>query len=185
MNFGGGHGGRGGFTEDDLKARIYDKRLYGRMLRYLKPYLKWVVISFVILMVVALAELVQPLIQRSAIDDYVVSDKTIAVFTDKAELDAFKQQNQILKLKDYSHGGRHFVILSAKAQNRIDRPVLRELEVKGILSVKKVFLIEDKPEYAAILNKYLRENTAPQPGQDGIPGWFRIGGARSPWSAKT
>ncbi len=178
MNFGGGHGGRGGFTEDDLKARIYDKRLYGRMLRYLKPYLKWVVISFVILMVVALAELVQPLIQRSAIDDYVVSDKTIAVFTDKAELDAFKQQNQILKLKDYSHGGRHFVILSAKAQNRIDRPVLRELEVKGILSVKKVFLIEDKPEYAAILNKYLRENTAPQPGQDGIPGWFRIGGGK-------
>lgn len=81
MNFGGGGGrGRGGFSEDELKGKIYDKRLYGKLLLYLKPYLFWVVVSFLILMVVAAAELIQPLIQRSAIDDHIVSDKLIAVF---------------------------------------------------------------------------------------------------------
>ena len=83
-------GGRGGgFAEDDLKNRVFDKHLYRRMLRYLLPYMKWVVISFLILMVVAGAELVQPLIQQHAIDDYIVSDKNIAIFNSEAEADAF------------------------------------------------------------------------------------------------
>lgn len=179
MNFGGGGGhGRGGFVDDDLKGRIYDKRLYGRMLWYLKPYLLWVVISFLILMVVAGAELVQPLIQRSAIDDYIVSDKTIAIFTDEAEIDAFLDQYKLLKLKKYNHGGRHYLILSAKDQNRIDRPYLLELEQRDILSKGKVFLIEDKAEYTEILNRYLKENPAPHGGKGGLQGWFRIGSGK-------
>jgi hypothetical protein len=79
MHFGGG-GGRGGFQADDIKGKIYDRRLYGKLLAYLKPYLKWVILSFVILMLVAGAEVVLPLIQRSAIDDHIVSDRSIAVF---------------------------------------------------------------------------------------------------------
>ncbi|HNQ44431.1 MAG TPA: hypothetical protein PKI59_08365, partial [Candidatus Cloacimonadota bacterium] len=64
----GGGGGRGGaFIADDLKGKIYDRRLYGKMLHYLKPYLKWVLISFFILMLVAGAEVVLPLIQQTAI----------------------------------------------------------------------------------------------------------------------
>ncbi|MBW6513479.1 MAG: ABC transporter ATP-binding protein/permease [Candidatus Syntrophosphaera sp.] len=176
MNFGGGGpGARGGFTEDDIKGKVYDKRLYGRLLRYLKPYLKWVIISFLILMLVAGAELVQPLIQRSAIDDYIVSDKTIAVFDQEAEVDAFLAKYELLKIKKYSHGGRYFLIISARDQNRIDRPDILDLEARGVIGGGKVFLIVEKDSNLAILGKYLQENTAPQGRIDGLGGWFRVG----------
>jgi ATP-binding cassette subfamily B protein/subfamily B ATP-binding cassette protein MsbA len=173
---GRGGGGRGGFVEDDLKNRVYDKRLYTRLLGYLKPYLKWVVISFLILMVVAGAELVQPLIQRSAIDDYIVSDKNIAIYGKEAEIDAFIARYGTLKLKKYSHGGRYFLILSAADQNKIDRPLLHEMETKGILGKEKVVLIVDKPANASILQEYgLKENTSPGGTKEGLGGWFRVG----------
>ncbi len=178
MNFGGGGGhGRGGFTEDDLKGRIYDRRLYGRLLRYLKPYLKWVVLSFGILMLVAGAELVLPLIQRTAIDDYIVSDKAIAIFPDKAQLQQFLAKYEYLNLKPFSHNGRQFLILAAKDRNRINNTDLQELKEKGILSETTVFLIVDKPENLEILQQYehLQENTSPHGGKNGTRGWFRIG----------
>lgn len=177
MNFGGG-GGRGGFSEDDIKGKIYDRRLYSKMLWYLKPYLKWVIISFLILMVVAAAELVQPLIQRSAIDDYIVSDKTIAIFNNEPAADAFLAKYELLKLRKYSQNGKIFLILPAKGLNRINKPDLRELKDRGVMSGEKVFLIVDKPANIAILNKYLRENTAPNGGKNGLQGWFRVGGGK-------
>ncbi len=179
MNFGGGGGhGRGGFAEDDLKGKVYDKRLYGRMLRYLKPYLKWVVISFLILMVVAVAELIQPLIQRSAIDDYIVSDKRIAIFTDAQDLNSFQQKYKLLKMKAYTENGRTSLIFSAKELNKVDRRDVQDLEQRGILASTKVFLIEDKADNLAILQKYLPENTNPNGGKNGVGGWFRVGNGK-------
>lgn len=179
MNFGGGGGrGRGGFSEDELKGKIYDKRLYGKLLLYLKPYLFWVVVSFLILMVVAAAELIQPLIQRSAIDDYIVSDKLIAVFDQEAEIDAFQAKYKILKLKNYTQNGQYYLIFSANDQNKINRADLKELQDKGILSGNKVFLLEDTAANRAILNKYLRQNTRPRGDEQGLQGWISLGGGK-------
>ncbi len=172
---GGGHGRGGGFAEDDLKNRIYDKRLYGKMLRYLMPYLKWVIISFVILMVVAGAELVQPLIQQRAIDDYIVSDKTIAIFTDEARVDAFLDKYKLLKLKKMASEDKFFVVIPSKEMNKINRVDLQELRQKGIIADSKVFLIKDKASNITILNKYIKENKQPQGGGEKLTGWFRVG----------
>lgn len=173
----GGHG-RGGFAEDDLKNRVFDKHLYGRMLRYLAPYLTWVVISFLILMVVAGAELVQPLIQQRAIDDYIVSDKNIAIFANAAEAEAFLAKYDILNLEAFAHRDRHFLIIPSKEMNKINRPDILDLERRGIMAGAKVFLIEDKPANVAILNKYLRQETAPTGGKNGLNGWFRVGNGK-------
>ncbi|MCB5246975.1 MAG: ATP-binding cassette domain-containing protein, partial [Candidatus Cloacimonetes bacterium] len=170
--------GRGGFAEDDLKNRVFDKHLYGRMLRYLAPYLTWVVISFLILMVVAGAELVQPLIQQRAIDDYIVSDKNIAIFDNAAEAEAFLAKYDILNLEAFAHGDRHFLIIPSKEMNKINRPDILDLEGRGIMAGAKVFLIEDKPANVAILNKYLRQETAPTGGKKGLNGWFRVGNGK-------
>lgn len=172
---GGGPGRGGGFAEDDLKNRVFDKHLYSRMLRYLLPYLKWVVVSFLILMVVAGAELVQPLIQQRAIDDHIVSDKNIAIFASEAEVDAFLAKYELLKLEKLAHGGNFFLIIPSKEMNKIDQPKLDELTRRNILAGAKVYLIEDKPSNVAILNKYLPEVTAPVGGKSGLEGWFRLG----------
>ncbi|MDZ4182697.1 MAG: ABC transporter transmembrane domain-containing protein, partial [Candidatus Cloacimonadaceae bacterium] len=173
MNSWGG-GGRGGFQSDDLKGKVYDRRLYSRMLKYLKPYLGWVILSFVILMVVAGAEVVLPLIQRTAIDDYIVSDKSIAVFESEAEIDSFYGKYEFLKLKRYDYSGKHFLILSAKDRNRIIKTDLSDLEASGNLSKQTVFLLVYKPENVQKLNAIVRENTDPKGSTAGVDGWFRI-----------
>ena len=99
MKGGGDNGiGRPVIEQDEIKNRIFDRRLYGRLLHYLKPYIAGVIGSFLIVMVVSLAELVQPLIQRRAIDDYIVSDKNIAVFQDETTANSFLNKYSYLNL---------------------------------------------------------------------------------------
>lgn len=178
MNHMGGGGGRGGFQSDDIKGKIYDRRLYGKLLAYLKPYLKWVVLSFVILMFVAGAEVVLPLIQRSAIDDHIVSDRSIAVFDTPEALEGFYGKYEDLKLVRYESGGRGILILRAKDRNRINKADLDELKKQGILSDKTIYLLEDKPEHIAVLNKHMREISAPNARKGGLQGWFRLGNGK-------
>lgn len=177
--FGGGGGGgrgRGGFADDDLKGKIYDRRLYGKLLKYLKPYLKWVFLSFFILMFVAGAEVVLPLIQRSAIDDYIVSDKTIAVFENAAQLDAFYGKYTSLRLTRYHSGEKPILILSAKDRNHINKSDLDALQKEHILSPHTVYLLEDKPEHRQSLAKnQIPKVHSPSGEPDGMPGWFAIG----------
>ncbi|HOH98034.1 MAG TPA: ABC transporter ATP-binding protein [Candidatus Cloacimonadota bacterium] len=176
---GGGGGGRGGaFMADDLKGKIYDRRLYGKMLHYLKPYLKWVLISFFILMVVTGAEVVLPLIQRTAIDDYIVSDKTIAIFADQAQYDGFISRYAYMHFKEYTYSGIHFVIISAKDRNKMDKHDLDDLMDQGIISKQTVFLIQAKSEYIEILNSYLAEDQNPEDGIQELSGWFYISGSK-------
>ena len=61
---GGGHSGRGAHFEDELKNKIYDRRLFSNVIHYIKPYLKWVILSFLFLMLISGAEVIIPLIQR-------------------------------------------------------------------------------------------------------------------------
>ncbi|GAB1366896.1 hypothetical protein MASR1M36_17670 [Candidatus Cloacimonadaceae bacterium] len=175
MMHGGGAGGRGGFAADDMKGKIYDRRLYSRMLHYLKPYLKWVIISFVVLMITSGAEVVLPLIQRTAIDDYIVSDKSISIFDSETEYSSFYNRYRKLSFPEYASGNQHYIILGTKDRNKIDRSDLKELEDKGILGKATVYLITDKPENTAILNRYIPQLIDPTAGSEQINGWFRIG----------
>lgn len=173
-----GHGPGGSFSTDDLKVRIYDRRLYGKMMHYLKPYLKWVIISFLVLMLVTVAELILPLIQRSAIDDHIVSDKSIAIFSDEAMYQDFMQRYQVLKLKEYTQSGIHFVVISSSDRHKMDRPHLEELEQSGIISPQTVFLVDDNRVNEDILNKYLIMDENPEDGIRELAGFFRIGGGK-------
>jgi len=174
MHGGGGHGGHSSYYEDELKTKIYDQRLFNNMIRYLKPYLPAVFLSFMFLMLISAAEVIIPLIQRSAIDDYIVSDKSIAIFTDDTEYRNFINRYQKLGFKEYQYGTNHFVVISYKDRNKMNRSDLEELKTKGILSEDTVFLIEDKAKNVNILNKYLQKNNY-LTNQKQLSGWFKIG----------
>ena len=168
------HGGHG-FAKDDLKYRIYDHRLFTRMAHYLKPYLIWVIISFLVLMLVTGSELILPLIERSAIDDHIVSDKSIAIFQDEARYQDFMQRYGFLNLTEYTHEGIHFVVISSAERNRMDRPELNSLEEEGIISGKTVYLVDDKPKNLEILNRYLSLESNPERAIRELDGYFYIG----------
>jgi ATP-binding cassette subfamily B protein len=62
-----------GSAADDVDAQgaIYDQRLAGRLLRYLKPYRKQVLLSVILLAGISLLEVAGPYLTKVAIDTYV------------------------------------------------------------------------------------------------------------------
>lgn len=179
MMHGGGGGGHGrGYVDDDIKGKIYDRRLYSKLGHYLKPYLKWVIISFLVLMLVTGAELVTPLIQQTAIDEHIVSDKTVAIFTSEAEHNDFVSRYKVLKYQDYSHDGSHFVVFAPKERNKIDQPILLDLEERGILSKIPVQLVPDNAHNREIFAERFRLIEKPEEEIDTLDGYFIIGGGK-------
>nr|MDK2850381.1 ATP-binding cassette, subfamily multidrug efflux pump [Candidatus Cloacimonadota bacterium] len=168
------NGGRG-IATDEIKYKIYDRRLFSRMAHYLKPYLIWVIISFIVLMFVTGSELILPLIERSAIDDHIVSDKSIAIFQDEARYQEFMERYQFLKLIEFTHEGIHFVLISSGERNKMGRSELESLEEEGIISSKTVYLIDDKAKNRTILDKYLKFEANPEQAIRELDGYFAIG----------
>lgn len=168
-------GGRGSFSQDDIKGKIYDRRLYGKMLSYLKPYLPMVFLSFFILMFITGAEVIIPLLKRSAIDDHIVSNKTLVVFGDADEAQDFSQRYPAQKLKVYQNDGMAYIVLSTKETNKIDRQDLLAFEKRAMLSPINIYILTDSAKNREILSKYLPQNLQPTVTKAGIEGWFEIG----------
>jgi ATP-binding cassette subfamily B multidrug efflux pump len=59
--------------EDEVLGRSYDARLMRRLLTYLWPYRRQVVVSFVAIVAGALAQLAQPYLMKIAIDQYIAT----------------------------------------------------------------------------------------------------------------
>jgi ATP-binding cassette subfamily B protein/subfamily B ATP-binding cassette protein MsbA len=57
--------------EEKELGRVFDRKIIARLLTLLKPYLKYLIISFVLLIIAALVELIFPNIMRFTIDRYI------------------------------------------------------------------------------------------------------------------
>jgi len=173
---GGGHGGGrgGGFSDDVIQGKIYDSRLYKRLLKYLKPYLWLVILSFFFLMFIAAAELVLPLITKSAIDDHIVSDKALFALQDTKQADIFDSRYKVLKLKKLSFKNQTFIILPTGSRSKLDRPFLKELKNSGRLSTENFYFIINNQQNREILNKYIRNTDNITSPQDKFKGWFQV-----------
>jgi ATP-binding cassette subfamily B protein len=58
-------------TDDDVLGKAYDARLMRRLLEYLRPYWRQVVLAFVTIIVSTVSSLVQPYLIKIAIDRYI------------------------------------------------------------------------------------------------------------------
>jgi hypothetical protein len=57
--------------DDDVVGKAYDARLMRRLLEYLRPYWRQVVLAFVTIIVSTVSSLVQPYLIKIAIDRYI------------------------------------------------------------------------------------------------------------------
>lgn len=62
--------------QEEILGKAYDARLMKRLIRYLKPYTKWVVIAIILTVGVALLSTIRPYLTKIAIDDYIVNKDT-------------------------------------------------------------------------------------------------------------
>ncbi len=63
--------GRPGVQEDELQAKGLDLGLMARLLSYLKPYLRWVALTFMLIIVASTTRQAGPYITKVAVDDYI------------------------------------------------------------------------------------------------------------------
>jgi ATP-binding cassette subfamily B multidrug efflux pump len=175
---GGGRGGHGGFQEDVIQGKVYDSRLYKRLLKYLKPYLWLVIISFFVLSIVTVTELVLPLITKSAIDDYIVSDKALIALTDNAQLQEFDARYKLLKLKSSVFNGTTMVILPTQSRSKLDKPYLDQLKKSGYLSQQNFYFIVETEHNLKTISKYVSNTDGVRNPADKFKGWFRMGNGK-------
>lgn len=65
--------------EEEVLGKAYDARLMKRLIHYLKPYLKWVIIAIVLTVGVALFSTVRPYLTKIAIDNYIANKDTVGL----------------------------------------------------------------------------------------------------------
>jgi ATP-binding cassette subfamily B multidrug efflux pump len=159
---------------DDVKGKIYDRRLYARLLHYLKPYLKWVFLSLFVLLFVAGAEVVIPLIQRTAIDDLIVSNRSLLIFEDEAVPREFVAKYKLPKKQQYQYNDKNFVIITSRNKNQINKTDLDEVARQGFLTSDTFYIIENGSDKIELLNRYMQQVKEPNAGEKGTRGWFRI-----------
>ena len=64
------------YEEEDAIGKVYDARIAGRLLSYLKPYRLQVALSLLMMFAVAALELVPTLLVRYAIDEQILQGRT-------------------------------------------------------------------------------------------------------------
>ncbi len=65
--------------QEEVLGKAYDTRLMKRLIKYLKPYVKWVVFSVLLTVGVALLSTLRPYLTKIAIDNYIVNKDTVGL----------------------------------------------------------------------------------------------------------
>ena len=129
--------------QDELLGKIYDDRLFKRLIRYVFPYMKLVILAFLLLMMNTSVELVLPWLTMRAVDSHIVPDQKI-LRLDNAEYEIFKQKTDLSKFnKIFSHDEAHFIVVSSKNQGYIDKELLKKYRELNIFSEEKVVIFQN------------------------------------------
>lgn len=121
-------------TADTLQTKIYDRKLIGKLLLYLKPYKLYVIISLLLLFLLTAAELSLPLIVRTAVDEHIVPSKNILVFDNEAEYRVFTEKYSSVRFDTYSYEDRYYIIYSSDHKIYFDKDEIEELQERTSVS---------------------------------------------------
>lgn len=67
--------------QEEVLGKAYDARLMKRLIKYLRPYFKWVVIAIVLTVGVAMMSTVRPYLTKIAIDEYIINKDSAGLNT--------------------------------------------------------------------------------------------------------
>ena len=80
--------------QDEILGKMYDSKMFKRLIVYLKPYLIYIIVAFLFLFLNMLADLALPLIVREAVDKHIVpTDKLIKL--DQEMYESFVQNHEM------------------------------------------------------------------------------------------
>jgi|SRR5690554_6226825 len=140
-------------TADTLQTKIYDRRLIGKLLTYLKPYKFYVIASLFLLVLLTLTQLALPLIIRTAVDEHIVPSRHLLVFEDREEFDSFLNSYENVKLAPYSTDDKYYIVIPSDHRMYIDPVDLEYLQESGRYLRGNYFLVPNTEENYNILSQ--------------------------------
>lgn len=66
-------------SQEEVLGKAYDAKLMKRLIRYLKPYSKWVILAIFLTVGVALLSTIRPYLTKIAIDDYIINKDPVGL----------------------------------------------------------------------------------------------------------
>ena len=135
---------------DDLQKKVYDKQLLLRLIKYLKPYAFYVIISFILLLTITAAELALPYITKSAVDDVIVSNKNLIIFNSVIEQTDFQKKYPKIKSKPYHFEEKYYLIFPNTKLNFIRKEDADSLRKNGNL-IRKIVVTDNSEKNRQIL----------------------------------
>ncbi|HOQ80284.1 MAG TPA: ABC transporter ATP-binding protein [Candidatus Cloacimonadota bacterium] len=153
---------------DEILGKIYDKKLYSRLLSYLKPYLKWVVVAMLLLAATAGFELLMPLLTKSAVDNHIMSDKRLLKLegTDYAHFESVHKEG---RFKRFQVSEMNYIIVTTKNSKYISKEDMAYYNQKDLISADKYVFIKANDEINAILQPYETDIVNMQDGSLAVP----------------
>jgi len=139
-----------GFSEDDIKAKVYDSQMMKKLLKYLKPYIFYVFISFLMLILIAAGELAVPAVTKIAVDEHIVANKDLISFDSQLEQQDFKIRYKKVKFKEYAYKNKYYLLFPDQKLSFIAEKEISQLkQQKRLLS--KVTLLKNNTENLVLL----------------------------------
>ena len=146
--------------QDEILGKIYDNKLFKRLIIYLKPYLRYIFVALLLLLFSTIVELVMPLLTKEAVDKHIIPDNRILKL-DESLYTRFKAEVGTKKFKVYSLENEHNIIINSINQNFIPKVFLKELREKQLLSEVKVIIFEDQEVSSDLLSRIAESNVFP------------------------
>ncbi|MCK4694324.1 MAG: hypothetical protein KAT74_01105, partial [Candidatus Cloacimonetes bacterium] len=129
-----------GLSEDIVKGKIYDKVLFKRLVAYLKPYKRLVIISFILLLFITVTNLVSPVIAQRAVDEIIVSNRNLIEFDDEYEKNEVIKKYPKIKFKDFKFNNKFYLLFPNKKIQFIEKNVVKDFIDSGRFYEKIVIL---------------------------------------------
>ncbi len=134
------------YHDDELLGKPYDSRLVKRLLKYVRPYVRYVAVAVFMLVFVAGFELALPYITRLAIDDYIVATSKVidlgAAPSDFATEFVRAHRKDLIPVESAGPGAPDRFVVRSKALSKYDpRDVLKATN-QGLISNSDYYLAD-------------------------------------------
>jgi len=156
--------------QDELLGKIYDGKLFKRMIVYMIPYLRYICIAFVLLLINTGIEMTIPYLTMTAVDKHIVPDQKILQL-DVEDYRKFQATHQeeiaqerfviydvnpvtIFERKEQ----KYYIVVTSKNRHYIHKEFIAELRERGIeISEDKVVILDpvDNSLLPQIQGKYV------------------------------
>jgi len=129
-----------GLSKDTVQGKIYDKDLFRRIIAFLKPYKLLVLISFILLLLITVTNLLAPMITQRAVDEIIVSNRNLIKFDDENIKNGFIQKYSKVKFTEFKFDDKFFLLFPNKKINFIEKKVIKKLTSSDRFYAKIVIL---------------------------------------------